>query len=181
MKWRLFIAALILPLALASCAPAANADPFLYQDRPAEVTATLTTDTGKVSFVITLPPAADAVSRRDAVIRLTAPETLSGITVSATGQVIEISSGDVKLPVSAEAGERWLSVIGLFCLDRDSVTSVTEENGGVTVAVGSEPERIFVSFDAGEAVPKEIKTEGGELSLSVEKYKFTDTGSEGVE
>ena len=145
------------------------------------MSATLTSDTGTMSFVIALPQTADAVSRRDAQIRISSPETLSGVTVSITGQVVEMTSGCMTVPVSPGAAERWLAIIGLFSLDETSVSSITETSGGVTVTAGIEPERVFVAFPQGSSVPSEIRREDGTLTLSINEYKFTDTGTEGVE
>ncbi len=166
---------LLFALPLASCAPAEK-DPLSYQDSSSRVEATLSSGTGKFSFVITLPAVRDASVRRDAVIELTSPETLSGMTVNVSGQVVTVSSGEMTLPVSPEAAGRWLSVVGLFSLDGGAVTSVSsEDKGGVVVGVGDAPSRVFVSFLPGESTPSKIETEDGSLSLTINKYTFTET------
>ncbi len=165
---------LLFALPLASCAPAEK-DPLSYQDSSSRVEATLSSGTGKLSFVITLPAVRDASVRRDAVIELTSPETLSGVTVTVSGQVVTVSSGEMTLPVSPEAARRWLSVVGLFSLDGGAVTSVSSEDKGVVVGVGDAPSRVFVSFLPGESTPSKIETEDGSLSLTINKFTFTET------
>ncbi len=174
------VTALFTATALFSCAPAPS-DPLAYQDRAAEVTGTLYSDTGTFSFIMTLPEMKAPGERRDAEILLTSPETLSGVKVSVFGQTTKIGSGETELPVSPAAAGRWSDIIGLFSLDGGRVTSVTEDDNGVVVGVGDAPERVLVSFRAGEELPSRIETEDGELSLVIEKFIITDqTTTEGT-
>ena len=180
MKRLAFILILTLTLALVSCAPA-DADPLSYQDRASEVTGTVTTETGTFSFVVTLPEMTDVMTRRDADILLTAPETLAGITVTVQGKVVTMSSGDVTLPVSTEAAGGWLELVGLFSLDGNAVSSVTGDGGTVTVGIGAAPCRTLVTIDTAAGTPTQIMTEDGRLSLTIDKYIFTDTNTEGTD
>lgn len=178
---RTLVIILILSLTLVSCAPS-DADPLSYQDRASEVTGTLTTETGMFSFVVSLPKMANARARRDAEIMLTAPKTLEGITVAVKGDVVTMSSSDgTTLPVSPEASKAWGELIGLFSLDGRAVSSVTENGGTVTVGVGVSPDRTLVTLDPDTGTPTGIATEDGRLSLTIDKYIFTDKNIEGTD
>ncbi len=166
-------------LFLTACAPT-DTDPLAYQEKAAVVSGVLSTDTGTFSVSVTLRDMPDGSPRRDADITLSSPETVSGITVCVRGQTVTMSSGGITYPVSAGAASRWLAVTSLFSLDGD-VSSVTEDDGSVTVGVGSSPDRVFVSFVSGSDIPSSIRTEDGTLALSVQDYAFIEQITEGTD
>ena len=184
MKYRRRIGFFALMLLSALCMTAVSCvpktiDPLSYQCVPAEITAALTTDTGTFGVVINISGNGAA---RHAVISFTSPDTVAGMTVDIRGvdsPSVTISSGDITLPVSTSAAERFIYIADMFRLDSSMVSSAAENGNSVTVTVphpcgGS----VYVSFDGGSDTPSMISDADGTVSLSIANYRFTTEGNE---
>lgn len=169
MKKTVFILALLLCLLFCGCS--SGGDPLEYQNFAAAAEVTVNANGTVARANLSLGKPTTDGSPRDAEITFSAPDTLSGITVTRKNGEVMLSLGELSVP--SGVGEGFISIADLFSISGTLFSAELCELGGkkATLVKITDSDTIYEIYVSESSLPLRIVKDSLTLDVVWFEYK----------